>query len=196
MIYIFLLISISTILSYLIFKFIYRIIFKSQKKISKFLVFLGSIGLIIFYYTPYSYYLEPSYHQFKKICELDPEIYQAKGGKLDEEYYNKVLAYFDTNIDGFIRHLNKNTRNWDMLSKWQNDRLKISFTIVFKGSNKFGNITKINTLDNIAFVELFAIWRDLRPILDGNEGSGFYLSGDRENCGYFKRKHKGVKNGK
>ena len=96
MFYIILLISISTILSYLILKFIYRIIFKSKKKISKFLVFLGSIGLIIFYHTPYSYYLEPSYHKFKEICQLNPEIYQANGGKIDEEYYNKVLKYFDT----------------------------------------------------------------------------------------------------
>ncbi len=61
MIYILLLITISTTLSYLILKCIYRIIFKSKKRISKFLVFLGSIGLIIFYYTPYSFYLEPSY---------------------------------------------------------------------------------------------------------------------------------------
>ena len=55
MFYIILLISISTILSYLILKFIYEILFKSQKKVSKFLIFLGSIGLIIFYYTPYSW---------------------------------------------------------------------------------------------------------------------------------------------
>lgn len=99
MTYILLLIIISTILSYLIFKCIYRIIFKSTKSVSKFLVFLGSIGLIIFYYTPYSYYLEPSFYKFKEICKLDPEIYQANGGKLDEEYYNKVLRYFDTSWD-------------------------------------------------------------------------------------------------
>ncbi|TLD79351.1 hypothetical protein LS81_010610 [Helicobacter trogontum] len=48
-------------LSYFIWWLIYRKLFKSKKKISKFLVFLGSIGLIMFYYTPYSFYLEPSY---------------------------------------------------------------------------------------------------------------------------------------
>ena len=92
MFYIFFLISISLILSYLILTFIYRILFKSKKKVSKFLVFLGSIGLIIFYYTPYSFYLEPSYHEFKKVCKLN---------KLpnNEEKYNKILSYFDTSLD-------------------------------------------------------------------------------------------------
>ncbi|WP_254422452.1 hypothetical protein [Helicobacter bilis] len=92
MIYIFLLMSISTILSYLILKFIYRIIFKSKKKISKFLVFLGSIILIIFYYTPYSFYVEPSYWQFRRICKLN-ELPN------DEYKYNKILGYFDTDLD-------------------------------------------------------------------------------------------------
>nr|WP_233708570.1 hypothetical protein [Helicobacter bilis] len=92
MIYIFLLMSISTILSYLILKFIYRIIFKSQKKISKFLVFLGSIILIIFYYTPYSFYLEPSFWQFRRMCKVN-ELPN------NEEKYNKILSYFDTSLD-------------------------------------------------------------------------------------------------
>ena len=85
--YILLLITISTILSYLILRFIYRIIFKSQKKISKFLVFLGSIGLIIFYYTPYSFYLEPSYWQFRNMCKIN-ELPN------DEYKYNKILSCF------------------------------------------------------------------------------------------------------
>lgn len=91
MFYIFLLISISTILSYLILKFIYRILFKSKKKVSRFLVFLGSIGLIIFYYTPYSYYLEPSYWEFRKMCKLN-ELPN------DEYKYNKILSYFDKKL--------------------------------------------------------------------------------------------------
>ena len=28
---------------------------------------------------PYSF--QPSFHKFKEICQLDPEIYQANGGK-------------------------------------------------------------------------------------------------------------------
>ena len=92
MFYIILLISISTILSYLILKFVYRIIFKSQKHISKFLVVLGSIGLIMFYYTPYSFYLEPSYWQFRNMCKLN-ELPNT------EEKYNKILRYFDTDLE-------------------------------------------------------------------------------------------------
>ena len=103
--YILLLIAISTILSYLILKFIYRILFKSKKKVSKFLVFLGSIGLIIFYYTPYSFYLEPSYWQFRNMCKLN-ELPN------DEYKYNKILSYFDTDLD---------TLDWEELNerKWK-----------------------------------------------------------------------------
>ncbi|RDU58744.1 hypothetical protein CQA53_11945, partial [Helicobacter didelphidarum] len=86
-------------LSYFIWWLIYRKAFKSKKKISKILVFIGGIGLIIFFYTPYSNYLHPSYWQFREICKLDPEIYQFNGGKIDEEYYNKLLKYFDTSLD-------------------------------------------------------------------------------------------------
>ena len=184
--YIFLLIFISTILSYLILEFIYRILFKSKKKVSKFLVFLGSIGLIIFYYTPYSFYLEPSFHKFKEICQLDPEIYQANGGKLDEEYYNKVLGYFDANIDDFIKYLNQNKRNWYMLKKWQNNRIETYVTIVFKGSNEAGNIIKGN-LDNISLIELSAWWDKARPLPAGNEGTGFFLGSVPISCIYFKK---------
>lgn len=185
LIYLFLLIFIPTILSYLILTFIYRILFKSQKRISRFLVFLGSIGLIIFYYTPYSYYLEPSFYKFRNICKLDPEIYQANGGKLDEEYYNKALKYFDTNIDDFIKYLNDNKRNWSILRKRQNDRIQSSITILFKGSNEAGNIIKGN-LDNISLIELNVWWDQVRPLPAGNEGTGIFLGSFPENCDYFK----------
>ena len=91
MAYILLLITISTILSYLILKCVYAIIFKSTKSVSKFLVFLGSIGLIMFYYTPYSFYLEPSYWQFRNMCKLN-ELPN------NEEKYNKILRYFDKKL--------------------------------------------------------------------------------------------------
>ncbi|MCI7711126.1 hypothetical protein [Helicobacter sp.] len=105
MAYILLLITISTILSYLILKCIYTIIFKPQKHISKFLVVLGSIGLIMFYYTPYSFYLEPSYWEFRNMCKLN-ELPN------NEEKYNKILGYFDTSLD---------TLDWEELieSEWE-----------------------------------------------------------------------------
>ena len=75
-------------LSYFIWWLIYRKLFKSQKHISKFLVVLGSIGLIIFYYTPYSFYLEPSYWEFRNMCKLN-ELPNT------EEKYNKILSSYD-----------------------------------------------------------------------------------------------------
>ncbi|MCI7711296.1 MAG: hypothetical protein MSL80_06590 [Helicobacter sp.] len=79
----FLLIALS--LSCFLLWLIYKKAFKSKKKISKFLVFLGSIGLIMFYYTPYAYYLEPSYWQFRNMCKLN-ELPNT------EEKYNKILS--------------------------------------------------------------------------------------------------------
>ncbi|TLE09291.1 hypothetical protein [Helicobacter bilis] len=185
MFYIILLISISTILSYLILKFIYRIIFKSKKKISKFLVFLGSIGLIIFYHTPYSYYLEPSYHKFKEICQLNPEIYQANGGKIDEEYYNKVLKYFDTSLDTidweYVQE-NLSRNDWgDYLYKFKKhyDRIYHSFTLFFNDNQA--------RKDNIKTILFYANWDKIRPLPAGNEGTGFFLGSVPISCIYFKK---------
>ena len=155
LIYIFLLIFIPTILSYLILKFIYRIIFKSQKKVSKFLIFLGSIGLIIFYYTPYSYYLEPSFHKFRNICKLDPEIYQANGGKLDEEYYNKILGYYDMNWDTMIK-TKKPFQLVEFIDKSRNtlsdDDIKNIHKITKPIPNKFSYVFDTKTIkDRIKF---------------------------------------------
>ena len=185
MFYIILLISISTILSYLILKFIYRIIFKSKKKISKFLVFIGSIGLIIFYHTPYSYYLEPSYHKFKEICQLNPEIYQANGGKLDEEYYNKVLKYFDTDLESldweYIQeNLKVNDRGtyWYEFEKYHN-RIYQDFTLLFKDNQA--------RRDNIKNIMFYVNWDKIRPLPAGNEGTGFFLGSVPISCIYFKK---------
>ena len=167
-----------------ILKFIYRIIFKSKEKISKFLVFLGSIGLIIFYHTPYSYYLEPSYWKFRGICKLDPEIYQFNGDKIDEEYYNKVLKYFDTDLDNMsnvqtlrVSDDKKYFSYW--FEKWIGDRIKIIFAIYFKSD--------MPTKNNIKKIIFSSWWHDLRPLPAGNEGTGFYLSEDRKSCDYFKK---------
>ncbi|WP_052096551.1 hypothetical protein [Helicobacter trogontum] len=96
---------------------------------------------LIFYYTPYSYYLEPSYWQFRNMCKLKPEIYQANGGKLDEEYYNKVLKYFDTDLDNMSKSYKKElgvtndkkySRYW--FETWIDKRTNISFEIWFKSN--------------------------------------------------------------
>ncbi|TLD94283.1 hypothetical protein LS64_006055 [Helicobacter saguini] len=79
-------------LSYLICWIVYKKAFKSHKKVSKILVFIVAVGLIIFYYTPYSLYLEPSFWRFKQMCELNklPD---------NKEKYNKILSYFDLSLD-------------------------------------------------------------------------------------------------
>ena len=84
---------------------------------------------------PYAF--QPSYHKFKEICQLDPEIYQANGGKLDEEYYNKVLAYFDTSLDTldweYVQENLRLNRNGTYLYKFKKhyDRIYHSFTLFF-----------------------------------------------------------------
>ena len=57
--------------------------------------------LAIFYYTPYSFYLEPSYWQFRNMCKIN-ELPN------NEEKYNKILGYFDTSLD---------TLDWEELNR-------------------------------------------------------------------------------
>ena len=105
MLFVIFMFCIALSLSYFLLWLIYRKLFKSQKHISKFLVVLGSIGLIMFYYTPYSFYLEPSYWEFRNMCKLN-ELPN------NEEKYNKILRYFDTSLD---------TLDWEELieSEWE-----------------------------------------------------------------------------
>ena len=182
--YIFLLILISTILSYLILEFIYRILFKSKKKVSKFLVFLGSIGLIIFYYTPYSYYLEPSFYEFKEMCKLN-ELPN------NEQKYNKILSYFDTDLDRLDwEELNKTKKIFNALNSEQityrfeilsrnplpDDKYRYEYIdknrFVINNAPKFEDITAIivdfYTLqphidrNNIADIKIFVYWNTKR----------------------------------
>ena len=194
MFYIILLISISTILSYLILKFIYRILFKSKKKVSKFLVFIGSIGLIIFYYTPYSFYLEPSFWQFKKMCKLN-ELPN------NEEKYNKILSYFDLSLDTLdydkldynmkhpvsIHPIDKvflTKPNEVMVAELSKNRYYIKAIFSSKDSHNF-------SYRNIIQADLFGHWHARRYFPDGNEGSGFYWSEGTLDCGYIVKENEG-----
>ena len=176
--YILLLITISTILSYLILRFIYRILFKSQKKISKFLVFLGSIGLIIFYYTPYSFYLEPSYWQFRNMCKVN---------KLpnDEYKYNKILSYFDLSLDTLDWELNK--RKWKVTKEHGFYRQGIyEYATTNKGKQLssrtsiiagfLSNEEEINRY-NINQMSIDGTWHTRRYVLDA-KGAAFLIPVD------------------
>lgn len=185
LIYIFLLIFIPTILSYLILKFIYRIIFKSKKRVSKFLVFLGSIGLIIFYYTPYSYYLEPSYWEFRKMCKLN-ELPN------DEYKYNKILSYFDTSLESL---------DWEELNKNKKWKVTKEYGYYKKGFFEYETITKEKQLNpririladflsnksemnryDVTAMSIGVYWHTKRFYPDGNEASGFYWSKETLSC--------------
>ena len=167
-------------LSYIIWWLIYRKLFKSQKHISKFLVVLGSIGLIIFYYTPYSFYLEPSYHKFKNMCKLKPEIYQFNGGKLDEKYYNKVLKYFDTDLESLDwEYIQENlffndSKQYGYEFDKHDGRISATLFFMFKDNRA--------SFDNIDNIWMPMGWSNLRLFPAGNEGTGFYLSGGRVSC--------------
>ncbi|WP_181882454.1 hypothetical protein [Helicobacter didelphidarum] len=89
-------------LSYFIWWLIYRKAFKSQKKISKFLVFIGSIAILSsFYIFNIPYYFQPSYYKFKKMCKLN-ELPN------NEEKYNKILGYYGLSLD---------TLDWEKIGK-------------------------------------------------------------------------------
>ena len=57
--------------------------------------------------VPYSF--QPSYHKFKKMCKLN-ELPN------NEEKYNKILRYFDTDLESLdweeLNHNNDNKRKW------------------------------------------------------------------------------------
>ncbi|HEB7545899.1 hypothetical protein [Campylobacter coli] len=64
----------------------------------------------------------------------------------------------------------------DFLYKFKkyDDRIYHSFTLVFKNNQA--------RKDNVKTIMFYVDWRDLRGVPSGNEGTGFYLSGDRLSC--------------
>ncbi len=172
--------------SYLIFKFIYKVILKSQKQISKFLVFLGSIALIVFYYTPYSYYLEPSYWEFRKICKLNELPNNA-------EKYNKILSYFDTDLESLDwEELNREAQisyletivayrqkitNYSSSIPKNKGRLGYNYIFLYPNSKeKFSQ-------QKLPLIGILATWHTKRFYPNGNiSTSGLYWSEETLSC--------------
>ena len=145
--------------------------------------------LFIFYYTPYSYYLEPSYWQFRNMCKLN-ELPN------NEEKYNKILGYFDLSLDTLdweeLNHNNDNKRKWKVTKehgyyrqgiyeyatltkkKEINSRLRMVASFL-------SNEAEINRY-NVNQMSIGATWRTRRYYLDGNEGSGLYWSEETLGC--------------
>lgn len=140
--------------------------------------------LFIFYYTPYSYYLEPSYWQFRNMCKLN-ELPN------NEYKYNKILSYFNTDLEGLDwEELNrkiwklketsgdykKGIYEYEALTQTKeiNSRLGIAASLLSNESP----ISKYNTNQ----MSIYASWHTKRFYPDGNEGSGFYWSEGRLAC--------------
>ncbi|OBV30076.1 hypothetical protein BKN38_08660 [Helicobacter sp. CLO-3] len=173
---------------YVVGKIIYYII---QKPI---LIIVLFVILFVYFFgwgwfVPYG--LQPSYHKFKKICELYPTNYQ--GDTHSEEYYNKVLALFDTSLDkidwDYIQDnlsLGYSRENYVYKLEKQKGRIYISALMIF-GKDK------IATRDSFSHLKLLVMWANYRPYLAGDEGTGFYISGDVEMCYIFEKKRKNGK---
>ena len=114
------------------------------------------------YYTPYE--LQPSYWEFKKMCELNmlPN---------NEEKYNKIISYFDKklgDIDDFPH------------TKEYSKRIRLSLDIYPNGISRLD-------FDKMRDVYLEVKWQTYRGSISGNEGSmDFDIDMDNElYCGYI-----------
>ena len=142
--------------------------------------------LFIFYYTPYSFYLEPSYWQFRNMCKIN-ELPN------NEEKYNKILGYFDTSLDTLDwEELNKEAQiahsspiaidyrrkviNYSSSTPKHKGRLSYNYVFLYPHSKeKFSQ-------QNLPLIGTLTTWHARRYFPDGNEGSGFYWSEETLTC--------------
>ena len=132
------------------------------------------------------YNLQPSYHKFKKMCELN-ELPN------DEEKYNKILAYFDLSLDTLDwEELNKEAQiahsspividyrrkviNYSSSAPKNKGRLGYNYVFLYPHSKK-----KFSQ-QNLSIIGILATWQTRRYFLGGNEGSGFYWSEETLTC--------------
>ncbi|TNH32367.1 hypothetical protein [Campylobacter helveticus] len=133
------------------------------------------IGLFIFYYMPYSYYLELSYWEFRKICKLN-ELPN------NEEKYNKILAYFDTDLDSLDwKELNHDTQiayNSRVMIDYRAKTINYSPNIP-KNKGRLGynyaflypNSKERFSKQKLPLIWVLATWHTKRYYPTGNEGS-------------------------
>ena len=132
--------------------------------------------------VPYSF--QPSYHQFNKMCKLN-ELPN------NEEKYNKILSYFDTNLDTLDwEKLNKNVKKipeyredykkgsieYSAYTEWTQLNSRIGGRVYFYGDKS--EISRYNT--NVMLLHMNFYTR--RYVLGGNEGSGFSWDEERLGC--------------
>ena len=162
---------------------------KSLKILSIIILSLMFIWAFFFgwgWFVPYN--LQPSYWKFKNSCGLDTDIYEASGGKLDEKYYNKVLAYFDTDLDSLdwdtigkaakqigenSYYYNPNETRLQYVYSTKKDRIEYIYGMYFK-----------DKADRQHLIRMYfsSFWDTRRYELEGNEGSGFWWNEYRLYC--------------
>ncbi|WP_369607309.1 hypothetical protein, partial [Helicobacter trogontum] len=144
--------------------------------------------------------LQPSYHKFKKMCKLN-ELPNT------EEKYNKILGYFDTDLESLDwEELNKEAQiahsspiaidyrrkviNYSSSTPKNKGRLSYNYVFLYPHSKeKFFQ-------QNLPLIGILTTWQTRRYFLDGNEGSGFYWSEERLGCDNADNMtSKGVNNG-
>ena len=136
-----------------------------------FIFLLGGLGGCV-WFVPYNF--QPSYHEFKKMCKLDPDIYQ--GNIYSEEYYNKVLALFDTSLDSLNwAHIQDNlkfrSKEKAYVYRFKKSELRIDILALMV----FGE-DKIAARDKIDHLNFFAVWDSYRPVYE------------YESCDLFRKK--------
>lgn len=151
-----------------------RVKIKKILKICKILFILWIIYLIgiPLHYTPYE--LQPSYWEFKKMCELN-ELPN------NEEKYNKILSYFDKKLgdrDDFPHTKQYSRRIKLRLLIYHNEYYKgqsiTSFVEQLKIDNKAITTPKEKyklDFDKLKSIMLWAEWDTRRINFYGNEGS-------------------------
>lgn len=134
--------------------------------------------------VPYSF--QPSYHKFKKMCKLN-ELPN------NEEKYNKILSYFDTDLDNLESDWGRLIKSeWAISNKvdfYKKGIFEYAATTKEKWVNYrtstvarfLSNESKINRY-NINAMSMGVYWHSKRFYLDGNEGSGIYWSEIEVDC--------------
>ncbi|OBV28537.1 hypothetical protein BKN38_04890 [Helicobacter sp. CLO-3] len=111
------------------------------------------------------YAAQPSYHKFKKVCELDPKIYQKRKGHLDDEYFARLLALADMDWDTMIQVKERNS-----LKNVDGDIVPNKFfynfdNIAYSGRLSYHFEIRV-TIENDEIIDrdavLFATWKDMR----------------------------------
>ena len=139
--------------------------------------------------VPYSF--QPSYWEFKKMCEIN---YMPN----TQEKYNIILKYIDKSlgdVDDFLQSFEskkyfKCKLQEDGITGISNRITSVCVNIYYNDDFIDSKSDKILTFDKIKDMYLEVNWQSYEAVLDGNEGAGnFGIVFDKNlYCSYFYRK--------